>query len=166
MDHQSTAFKSVFSRYFKKLFHPRSRVLRLRLKEVDPVCIPFEEAKSLISPFTMMEIEVALHDLDSNKAPGPNGLNGAFIKKVWEFLKEDFMLMISKFQNFGFLPKGMNFSFITLIPKVKFPQKTSEFRPISLINFTMKILLKVLTNKLSLVLLKIISDHQSAFIKN
>lgn len=59
----------------------------------------------------------------------------------------------------------MNSSFIALIPKTPSPIEVQEFRPISLINCTLKILLKVLASRIKLALNDIISETQFAFIK-
>lgn len=55
--------------------------------------------------------------------------------------------------------RGLNSSFITLISKVESLKEPGDFMHTSLINFTMKILLKALSYKLSLVLNKIISEN-------
>lgn len=60
---------------------------------------------------------------------------------------------------------GMNSSFISLIPKVKSPMQIKDYRPISLINCSLKILSKILTNRLSRVMSKLISSNQTGFIK-
>ncbi|KAL5580322.1 hypothetical protein UlMin_012764 [Ulmus minor] len=57
-----------------------------------------------------------------------------------------------------------NETFITLIPKVKSPNRITDYRPISLCNVIYKIISKMLTNKLRLVMNSIISEEQSAFI--
>lgn len=59
---------------------------------------------------------------------------------------------------------GVNSSFIALIPKVEQPQLVNDFRPISLINCTIKIVTKVLANRLKRVLSSLIAENQSAFI--
>jgi len=46
------------------------------------------------------------------------------------------------------LTKGINSTFIVLIPKVDNPQHLNDFRPISLVGSMYKILAKVLANRL------------------
>ncbi|PNX60639.1 cysteine-rich receptor-like protein kinase, partial [Trifolium pratense] len=53
-----------------------------------------------------------------------------------------------------------------LIPKVDSPQRLNEFRPISLVGSLYKILAKVLANRLRLVIGSVISESQSAFVKD
>jgi hypothetical protein len=59
----------------------------------------------------------------------------------------------------------MNFTYIALIPKIKSPEKFSDFWPISLCNIIYKMVSKVLANRLKVWLPKIISPFQSAFIQ-
>jgi len=70
------------------------------------------------------------------------------------------------FHRNGKLAKGINTIFIVLIPKVDNPQRLNEFRPISLVGSMYKILAKLLANRLRVVLGSVISETQSAFIKN
>lgn len=60
--------------------------------------------------------------------------------------------------------KGLNSSFISLIPKRLNPVMIENYRPISLIGSIYKVLAKVLSKRLARVLDAIISHKQSAFI--
>lgn len=75
------------------------------------------------------------------------------------------MRFLFDFHRNGKLEKGINSTFIVLIPNVKNPQQLSEFRPISLVGCMYRILAKVLANRLGYVIGGVISDIQSTFIK-
>ena len=62
-------------------------------------------------------------------------------------------------------PKGLNSSFIALIPKIKDPQSFNDFRPISLIGCVYKIIAKLLANRLSKVMNHLIDERQTTFVK-
>ena len=59
----------------------------------------------------------------------------------------------------------INFASITLIPKEENACTMRSFRPISLLNCNYKIFTKVLTNRINIVVDRLISSKQSAFIK-
>uniref|UniRef100_A0A2N9G1C3 Reverse transcriptase domain-containing protein n=1 Tax=Fagus sylvatica TaxID=28930 RepID=A0A2N9G1C3_FAGSY len=61
--------------------------------------------------------------------------------------------------------KSLNATFIALIPKKSEAREVKDFRPISLVGSVYKILAKVLANRLRLVLHKLISASQNAFMK-
>lgn len=62
------------------------------------------------------------------------------------------------------MSRGINETYMCLIPKVKHPQKITEFRPISLCNMFYKIISKVLASRLKRTLSKVINESQSAFV--
>lgn len=59
----------------------------------------------------------------------------------------------------GKLPRDMNSSFVSLISKVESPQHIKDFRPISLINYSLKILSKILTKRMTMIMDKLISPN-------
>ena len=61
------------------------------------------------------------------------------------------------------IPREINCTNITLIPKVKSLELITEFRPISLCNVVYKIVAKVLANRLKAILPHVISENQSVF---
>ena len=60
----------------------------------------------------------------------------------------------------------MNGFFIDLIPKVDGPTKVNEFRPISLLNISMKIITKLLAKRLQRLIQQIIHKNQYGFIQS
>lgn len=109
------------------------------------------------------EIKEAIWDCDSFKSPGPDDINFGFIKQFWLELKDDFMRFVVEFHRNGKLTKGVNATFISLIPKVDSPQRLNDFRPISLVGCMYKVLAKLLANRLRAVMGSVVSDSQSAF---
>lgn len=102
---------------------------------------------------------------NSDKAPGPDGMNARVLTKLWSTLKRDMMNTIKCFMKHGKLRGGMNSSFISLIPEVKSHILIKDFRPISLINCSLKVLSKLLTNRILSVMDKLISPNQTGFIR-
>jgi hypothetical protein len=45
---------------------------------------------SLSAVFTKEEIDEVIKELPTDKAPGPDGFNGMFIKRCWHIIKQDF----------------------------------------------------------------------------
>ncbi|MCH92872.1 cysteine-rich receptor-like protein kinase [Trifolium medium] len=72
----------------------------------------------------------------------------------------------AEFRRNGKLSKGLNSTFFAIIPKVDSPQRLNDFRPISLVGSLYKILVKVLANRLRLVIGSAISESQTAFVKD
>ena len=60
--------------------------------------------------------------------------------------------------------RKINYTHVTLIPKVKDATLMTQLRPISLCNVLYKIVAKVLTNRLKTILPRVISPTQSAFV--
>jgi retron-type reverse transcriptase len=101
----------------------------------------------------------------SDKAPGPDGFNGMFLKKCWDIIKEDIYTLCFDFFNGSLSLEAINFSFITLVPKVHNPTSTNDFRPISLLNCVLKIITKLLADRLQTKIISLIHKNQYGFIK-
>ncbi|XP_060210305.1 uncharacterized protein LOC132637192 [Lycium barbarum] len=98
-------------------------------------------------------------------ATGPDGYNGKFFQKCWDIIQEDIKNMVHAFFYGRNLTKFFSYTCLVLIPKVESPSNFGDLRPISLSNFTAKIISKILSIKLNHLLDKIISEKQSGFVK-
>ena len=83
-----------------------------------------------------------------------------------EFCKSDVVKAVQWFFAHGSIPKGGNYSFITLIPKIPNANMVKDFRPINLIGSMYKIVAKILANRLVTVLGDLVNETQSAFVAN
>jgi hypothetical protein len=100
-----------------------------------------------------------------DKAPGPDGFNGMFIKKCWHIIRNDIYDMCMDFFNGTVDLQAINNSFITLVPKVNNPTTINEFGPISLINCIVKIITKLLGDRSQSVIIPLVHHNQYGFIK-
>lgn len=111
-----------------------------------------------------MEIKAAAFHLGPLKAPRLDGFRGIFYKKYWEIVGPEVCLAIKSFFLGGHVPREWNYTNLVLIPKIAAPENLSQYRPISLCNFKMKIITKILANRLKVSLTKLISPQQATFI--
>ncbi|KAL5740040.1 hypothetical protein ACOSQ2_029220 [Xanthoceras sorbifolium] len=114
--------------------------------------------------FTRAEVRAAVFDMGPNKAPGPDGFHALFFQKFWNVVGEDVSSVCLKFLNGGCSVEEFNATNVVLIPKVKNPERMTDFRPISLCSVIYKTVSKVMANRLKEILPHIISSEQSAFV--
>jgi len=88
---------------------------------------------------TIEEVHLAIFSSEGSKALSPDGFNFKFYKKFWELMKHDLFTMVLEFFKRGKLLKGINTSYIALIPKVAGSSSFNDYRPISLLNGLYKI---------------------------
>lgn len=151
--------------HFKEFYNPEITSDIFSLGSLNFKKLSASQINFLSRDFQLPEIHSTLMSMNSNKAPGPDGVNSEYHLALWNVSHEDILLMFKRFGEHKILPIGVNSSFIVLIPKKESPRKLTDYRPISLINFSLKILLKMLANRLSTVLSSLILEVQSGFVK-
>jgi hypothetical protein len=103
--------------------------------------------------FSQDEIDTVIKNLPNSHAPRPDGFNGLFIKKCWSIVKDDFIRLLRDFCHYNIYLKSINSSIIALIPKKDNPQYVDDYRPISLLNYSLKCITKLLSMRLQNVIL-------------
>jgi hypothetical protein len=104
-------------------------------------------------------------EFPTDKAPSPDGFNGYFVKKAWHIIRQDIYRLCSEFYNHEADLKSINYSYITLVPKKENLECINDFRPIALLNTSLKILTKFLANRLQRKMQRVVHDNQYGFIK-
>jgi hypothetical protein len=126
---------------------------------------PVINLSTLEMPFSRSEIDQIIRNLPANKSPGPDGFNTDFVRKCWSVIASDFYELCDKFYDGSICMESINGSYVTLIPKHSSPASVGDYRPISLLNTSMKILSKLLANRLQLVITKLVHQNQYGFLK-
>lgn len=98
------------------------------------------------SSLDMQELYDIVRHMRNNASPGLDGLNAAFYKSVWPWIKQDVSKLVTDFYSSGHFSDDINKTFIALIPKKDQPIIPQDFRPISLCNVIYKIIAKSLAN--------------------
>ncbi|WPK22793.1 hypothetical protein PUMCH_000005 [Australozyma saopauloensis] len=131
---------------------------------LDLPAIEAEDAFRLDRPFTQDELYSCLQT-KSDSAPGEDGLTYKFWKATWDMYGE----MLTKTANGlmeGIIPNSMTTILLTMIPKVPNSNEIKNFRPIALINTSLRLICQAINERLLLVADQLIGPYQTGFIKD
>ena len=119
-----------------------------------------QDKVTLASAITDQEIFNAVKGLNPNKAPGIDGIPIEFYQKFWDIIKFEMITIIKNIITGKLLQNHQKKAIITLLPKGGDPTLLKTWRPISLICSDVKIISKILANRIKPVLKNIISPDQ------
>ena len=119
---------------------------------------------SLTKMVTDTEIKRAVKAIKSDSAPGIDGMTGQFFQKYWNITGAQVTVEVKKFFESGVMLSDWNHTQLCLIPKVPNATHMKDLRPISLCSVAYKIISKVLSNRLKVILPRIVSPTQGAFV--
>lgn len=103
---------------------------------------------ALCAPFTLDELSAALFAMNVNSSPGPDGFGPAFYRSLWHETRHDLLSFSHAFQRGDVDLDGLNRALLVLLPKKDGANTPDAFRPISLQNCPMKLVTKMLSNRI------------------
>jgi hypothetical protein len=90
-------------------------------------------------------------------------LSFSFYQSHWDIVQHDVLQLVSSFYNHTLNLSKLNHATIILVPKGFDCTEIEQFRPISLINCSVKIIPKILANRIS-TLMNIFIDYTQTFL--
>ncbi|KAL8091605.1 hypothetical protein AgCh_034018 [Apium graveolens] len=155
--------KELLTNYYQELYSSSQVDSDEVINCVKPK-ISEEQNVQLMKEITEEEVREAIFHMHPDKAPGPDGMTPTFFQKHWNVVGKDVIKMTRDFFRTGIMIGGLNETNVVLLPKKKNPTVVGDLRPIALCNVLVKIITKVLANRMKKLLDVVVSDTQSAFI--
>ncbi|KAJ8000408.1 hypothetical protein DPEC_G00204510 [Dallia pectoralis] len=110
------------------------------------------------------ELTRAVHSINKQKAPGPDGIQGEFYQTFWDLIKNDVAEVFQAIYRERRLGESMRQSTINLIPKKGDLKDLRNWRPINLLSVAYKIMTKALTKRFQSHLPRVIAADQTCSI--
>lgn len=118
---------SLLMDYYQQLFSSSNPSGVNEVVQYTKQVVTNEMSSFFIVDLSKLEVETTLKQMVPLKAPGPNDMPPIFFQYYWCRIGEDVVKTVLSCLNSGRILPGLNHTFITLIPKVKGPEKISEF---------------------------------------
>ena len=96
--------------------------------------------------------------------PGYDGYNLNFIKKLWHVIGDNFSKFILDFSKFDMLSHEVNMTWVALIPTFERAFELKDYRLISMVGSIYKVITKLMSKRISMVMPSLIGETQSAFV--
>ena len=158
------AFNVFFSTVGQKL---ASTIPLTNIKPEDYLHNISPTASFFLNPVTEFEVCTQLHNIDPTKTPGPDGLHPRYLKDIAENLVHPFTHIVNLSIENAVVPDEMKLARISPQHKTGDKEKTTNYRPISLLPILAKVLEGLIFERLLTYLTKnkILSDDQYGFRK-
>ncbi|CAI5484319.1 unnamed protein product [Closterium sp. Yama58-4] len=118
----------------------------------------------LTAAWSEKEVKSAFHAMAKNKAPGNDGLPKELFEEHWDVLGKHFMALVESFTETAVLPASTKSAVTILLHKKGGRDAVENYRPITLLSFTYKVLARVVADRMKRVLNEVISLEQYGFL--
>ena len=155
--------------FYQNLFKEKQSTSENRfnslLNDLNIASLNSEEMLFCEGNLTEQEIYKSLTSFKNNKSPGNDGLTKEFYCCFWNDIKYSFMKPLCESKKLKQLCVSQRQAIIKLLQKPnKDKRYVANWRPISLLNFDLKIISKSLATRLKNVLGKLIDARQTAYV--
>ncbi|GLT41441.1 hypothetical protein SLA2020_155070 [Shorea laevis] len=123
-----------------------------------------QQVLSVISPVNEDDVRRAIMSMDPFKAPGSDGFQAYFYQNNWEVVGPSICNFVKQAFQTGCFDEQLNETLLCIIPKIDQLERLNLLRPISLCNVVVKIITKIMVNKIRPLLTTIVSPTQSSFL--
>ena len=118
---------------------------------------------NLEAPLTLEELDKAMESAKIRTAAGPDGIDNSFLKKFWKYFRTPLLAYSLTCFNKKRLTPSFSTASLKLIPKKGDTTLIKNWRPISLLNCTYKIISKAINFRLQKVVDTVTSRAQKGF---
>jgi len=131
-----------------------------------PIVLDVSEKQSCEGYVSHAECTEVVKNLKKNKSPGKDGLTAEFYQVFWADIGDFMVKMFNQSYDDRELSVTQRNSILSLLYKKGDNTFLKNYRPLSLSNTDYKILAFVLANRIQKVIPKLVSEQQSAYMKN
>ena len=129
-----------------------------------PELVSSEENMMLIKCSDFLEIKTIVFNLNGS-APYPDGFGGVFYHSCKDIIRRDVCNVVQQFFKQNWVLPGLNSNMVSLILKIQGVDSIKDYILITVANFKFKIISKILTKRLALVVASIISPNKYGFVQ-
>lgn len=159
------AFFSFYSKLFSSEFgQDQHKELEECLKMI-PKKVFDSESDKLNRKISLEEIQEVIKAMANEKSPGLDGLPIEFYKDNIDWIVEEIFLFYNDAFENGSLGNNVNRGVIKLLPKAGDRSLVKNWRAITLLNLSYKIIAKLLARRIAEITKNIVSVNQTGFIK-
>jgi hypothetical protein len=165
--HITGFYRHLYSKRIDRLIEIENFFSPIELERIQGMGqkLPENIKDSLEGEISAEELEKSLKNSNLNSCPGWDGVSYKLLKKMWEFLKTPIRKMANTGFEQGFLSPTLRTGLIKLIPKGKNNSRVEDWRPITLLTTSYKIISGVVAGRLETALPFIIGRGQKGFLK-